>query len=476
MLKGFIRPVQGTVFLIACAIAFMAASVFAVAGSAFVADTDSPQYNGGKPLFFDEEAEHELLELDLAFTSSKTAGSSPITLSQAGELRGKAAKAAKQLAKERIPTGPTTFGGPWTQIGANPVVQGLRTPGAQRFGAMSGRIGALAIRPSNGKFILGAAQGGIWLYDPVSGTWSAKTGDQTTQSIGSSQSRRATTFPTARRPAQGVELRRPQGQGLPRRQDAQLRRRLGAGLPGRGDHGLRARRRHRLGSPDLLGTWQTWSDAPVAGLERLADGVRPVRHARLARGAAVRRPGPLVVHADDGGRRAPAVRRRAGNCPVQFATRIGPSRNIAAPDATKKNLYQFPSSYSKSGTVRMTWHPDDYLLATYGERPAVLVTDPNTAGVYDTVYVDLDDDYDFSDEKPVTKSSPGTYRDMNGDGYTDISGGLLAFISDGSTLLPGGIDAFDDGTPEFADAFTFGPGEMLMWTGDYDPGIAGTAR
>ena len=34
---------------------------------------------------------------------------------------------------------------------------------------MSGRIGALAIRPSNGQFILGGAQGGIWLYDPATG-------------------------------------------------------------------------------------------------------------------------------------------------------------------------------------------------------------------------------------------------------------------------------------------------------------------
>ena len=49
---------------------------------------------------------------------------------------------------------------------------------------MSGRIGALAIRPSNGQFILGAAQGGIWLYDAATGTWSAKTSDQTTQAIG----------------------------------------------------------------------------------------------------------------------------------------------------------------------------------------------------------------------------------------------------------------------------------------------------
>ena len=28
---------------------------------------------------------------------------------------------------------------------------------------------------------------------------------------------------------------------------------------------------------------------------------------------------------------------------------------------------------------------------------------------------------------------------MNGDGYTDLSGGLLYFISDGETVLPGGV-------------------------------------
>ena len=49
---------------------------------------------------------------------------------------------------------------------------------------MSGRIGALAVRPSNGQFILGAAQGGIWLFNSVTGTWSTKTTDQTTQAIG----------------------------------------------------------------------------------------------------------------------------------------------------------------------------------------------------------------------------------------------------------------------------------------------------
>lgn len=184
MLKVLMRSMRGMVVFGVCATAFIGTTAFAVAGAAAV-DEDAAMINGGRMLPQDEEAEEELLELDLAYTSSRTAGSKQITIGEAGELRGKAAKAAKKLRKEHIPSGPTTFGGAWAQLGPNPIVQGLRSPGAsQRYGAMSGRIGALAIRPSNGKFILGAAQGGIWLYDAGTGTWSAKTSDQTTQSIG----------------------------------------------------------------------------------------------------------------------------------------------------------------------------------------------------------------------------------------------------------------------------------------------------
>jgi hypothetical protein len=57
-----------------------------------------------------------------------------------------------------------------------------------------------------------------------------------------------------------------------------------------------------------------------------------------------------------------------------------------------------PAAWTKSGHVFLGSHPDDYLVKLFGERVAFLVTDPNTAGVYDTVYVDLSDDYDFSDE------------------------------------------------------------------------------
>ena len=103
----------------------------------------------------------------------------------------------------------------------------------------------------------------------------------------------------------------------------------------------------------------------------------------------------------------------------------GPVAQLRAPRRDERRTpTRSRRAWSKSGKVRLGSHPDDYLLELYGERPAFLVTDPHTAGVYDTVYVDLDDDYDFSDEKPVTKGSPASYRDLNGDGYTDLSGGL----------------------------------------------------
>ncbi len=104
-------------------------------------------------------------------------------------------------------------------------------------------------------------------------------------------------------------------------------------------------------------------------------------------------------------------------------------------DATGSRAYTVPPT-SLSGWYKMGTHPDRNLMQTYGERVAVLVVDENVAGVYDTVYVDLDNDYDFTDEKPATQASPEVYRDMDGDGYADISGGALVWISDGANTPP----------------------------------------
>lgn len=92
---------------------------------------------------------------------------------------------------------------------------------------------------------------------------------------------------------------------------------------------------------------------------------------------------------------------------------------------------------SKSGRPRLGHHPDGAFSAVRQEFMGVLVVDAETAGVYDTVYVDLDGDHDFTDEKPATKASPLAWRDVDGDAVADLSGGLLYYIADGTLPVPG---------------------------------------
>jgi hypothetical protein len=229
-----------------------------------------------------------------------------------------------------------------------------------------------------------------------------------------------------------------------------------------------------FGHPDLLGTWQTWTNAPDPGWNGWPKAFDPygtliwlVDDSLVDLGLSWYTYTEEKSCADDDSNR----RGKKGGkkeCSVEYAVRRGPSRNFGAPDAKVTNTYTFPASWSKSGTVRLGGHPDDHLLALFGERAAFLVTDPNTAGTYDTIYVDLDGDHDFSDEKPVTKASPVAYRDMDNDGYTDLSGGLVYYISDGTTSVPGGVHAFG-GIPGSA----FAKGELVAWSGDFDPAIGG---
>ncbi len=130
---------------------------------------------------------------------------------------------------------------------------------------------------------------------------------------------------------------------------------------------------------------------------------------------------------------------------------------------------------SKSRKIRFGHHPDTRLralgakpnadpsLATLGEWVGVIIVDEHTVGEYDTVYVDVDNDRDFTDEKPLTKSDPLAYRDIRMpagpaggsvagmDGIPDLAGGLLYFISDGELPFPGawvwGVDKPEDIAP-----------------------------
>jgi uncharacterized repeat protein (TIGR01451 family) len=125
-----------------------------------------------------DEASFDKLR-DAYYWSRLLAGDNPLTLTQAATLRTKAGKQAATIASA-APAG-ATRGGAWAGQGPNPIVQNGRTSNA--FQAVSGRIGALVIR-NDGTIILGAAQGGVWTYDAQAGTWTPRTNDSDTQSVG----------------------------------------------------------------------------------------------------------------------------------------------------------------------------------------------------------------------------------------------------------------------------------------------------
>jgi photosystem II stability/assembly factor-like uncharacterized protein len=146
---------------------------------------DSPAFLPGTyPKALEAGRVEELLQRDDAFMSRRTAGDVRLDGNEAGKLRAEGGKAAWSHRNDRrVVSDPATFSSAWRGLGANPVVQVTRS-GPGSFAGMSGRIGALAIRPSNGKFILGAAQGGIWLYDSVNGVWVPKTDNLPSLAIG----------------------------------------------------------------------------------------------------------------------------------------------------------------------------------------------------------------------------------------------------------------------------------------------------
>ena len=102
-----------------------------------------------------------------------------LSIEQAAALRVKASTQASKLSAATQPG--ATRGGAWTSVGPDPIVQVGRT--SNTFEAVSGRIGALAVR-KDGTIILGAAQGGVWTYSEATQTWTSRTLDTDTQSVG----------------------------------------------------------------------------------------------------------------------------------------------------------------------------------------------------------------------------------------------------------------------------------------------------
>ena len=131
---------------------------------------------------------------------------------------------------------------------------------------------------------------------------------------------------------------------------------------------------------------------------------------------------------------------------------------------------------SQSGTYHMGYHTDENLAGVWGASIGVLVVDSAAPGQYDTVYVDVTADYDFTNDKACTQGDEISYFDSRnesgyvsysswdfGDGFADYSGGMVYWISDGVNVLPG-----SDWT--YGATFTANAGDAVAFMGEFTAG------
>ena len=134
------------------------------------------------------------------------------------------------------------------------------------------------------------------------------------------------------------------------------------------------------------------------------------------------------------------------------------------------NWYYVSGIPTASGYYHIGYHTDANLAYLMGYYVGVLVTDSTTPGVYDTVYVDVWGDFDFTNDKPCTMGDEISYIDVyntwteaydfsswnTGDGYPDLSGGMVYWVSDGMNVYPGSDWIYGaDWTPESGAAVAF---------------------
>ncbi|MCX8007038.1 MAG: cell wall-binding repeat-containing protein [Coriobacteriia bacterium] len=149
------------------------------------------------------------------------------------------------------------------------------------------------------------------------------------------------------------------------------------------------------------------------------------------------------------------------------------SAAITEADPTYDGKHIVTPGTSKSGVYHVGYLWDENLytwMSDSTEYPLVLVADETTAGVYDTVYVDVWMDYDLSYEKPCTIASPTSYldywdseaADYGPDGYADLSGGTVYWIADGVNQPPGFEFLIGEHDPDLPKP---GNGELVCFMG-----------
>ncbi len=129
---------------------------------------------------------------------------------------------------------------------------------------------------------------------------------------------------------------------------------------------------------------------------------------------------------------------------LQFSKRANPNGYGAPADMSRIDRYYYVGDIldpnrinSASGWYHVGVSKDDTLTTYWGTRVGLLVTDSTTPFVYDTVYVDMNFNMDFTDDKPATQADPVVAWDMDFDGFYDLSSGIIHFISNTTSTVVG---------------------------------------
>jgi len=208
-----------------------------------------------------------------------------------------------------------------------------------------------------------------------------------------------------------------------------------------------------FGHPDLQGAWQVYpAGHTYAGWPEALDPDGLVRYMLDATDAS---DDPVETASGNGGvialhQASPVTTEDLGGELVHTAcvtpkTIEDDGGDIVRSDGEEDCDTVVPSS--AGGTIRYGHHPDVFLGLTIGrlqdrgegngELAGVIAVDGTTPGVFDTVYIDLNGDHDFTNDTPLTRDTPLAVWDADDDGVADVSGGLLTFIADGIRPLPG---------------------------------------
>lgn len=162
---------------------------------------------------------------------------------------------------------------------------------------------------------------------------------------------------------------------------------------------------------------------------------------------------------------------------------------VMHPDLGEEVMYQVSAPLTtwnrNGGLYRFGWHPDDGLAGALGITPGVLLSDENWFSSdwdpFDTIYVDImdgrifDGSYPFNAWATLGQETACVNLGWSAASNCDISGGMVYYISNGSTPVPASDWIYGMGNPEPGAVVAFMLNDYTEGGGEHGMLCAGAA-